>query len=46
MNFEVILRAGLSTGTILIFAAIGEIPHWQPAIHGWDCWPGSWQAAF
>lgn len=25
MNFEVILRAGLSTGTILIFAAIGEI---------------------
>jgi ABC-type uncharacterized transport system permease subunit len=25
MNFDVILRAGLSTGTILIFAAIGEI---------------------
>jgi simple sugar transport system permease protein len=25
MNLEVILRAGLSTGTILIFAAIGEI---------------------
>lgn len=25
MNFEIILRAGLSTGTILIFAAIGEI---------------------
>ena len=25
MNLEVILRAGLSTGTILIFATIGEI---------------------
>ena len=25
MNFEIILRAGLATGTILIFAAIGEI---------------------
>ncbi len=25
MNLEIILRAGLSTGTILIFAAIGEI---------------------
>ena len=25
MNFEIILRSGLSTGTILIFAAIGEI---------------------
>ena len=25
MNLEVILRAGLSTGTILLFAAIGEI---------------------
>jgi len=25
MNLEVILRAGLSTGTILIFASIGEI---------------------
>ena len=25
MNLEIILRSGLSTGTILIFAAIGEI---------------------
>ena len=25
MSFEVILRSGLSTGTILLFAAIGEI---------------------
>jgi len=25
MNFEIILRSGLSTGTILIFASIGEI---------------------
>ncbi|MFZ3151627.1 MAG: ABC transporter permease [Anaerolineaceae bacterium] len=25
MNFDVILRSGLSTGTILIFAAVGEI---------------------
>ena len=25
MSFEVILRAGLATGTILIFASLGEI---------------------
>lgn len=25
MNFEVILHAGLATGTILLFAAIGEV---------------------
>jgi ABC-type uncharacterized transport system permease subunit len=47
MNLEIILHAGLATGTILLFAAIGEIFSERAGVmnlgvegmmlHGWGC---------